>query len=115
MLPLSGPVHPIPDRVQSCHASAVFLLLRFIKGAQETHRCHHLSISRSLQPAGPTEVAFHPPPNASTSTRETDKKRKQEVAENDDHDVSDTHARFPKNFHANKHLVTSSRNVMQDY
>jgi len=53
-------------------------------------------------------VTVHPPPNASNSTGETDKKkRKREVGENNDHVLSDTqHARFPDLFHAKQHLVT---------
>jgi proteasome activator subunit 3 (PA28 gamma) len=52
-------------------------------------------------------VTVHPPPNASNSTAEPDKKkRKREAGEPNDHDSSDTqHARFPNLFHANKHLV----------
>ena len=53
-------------------------------------------------------MTVHPPPSASNSTGEADKKkRKREVGENNDHVSSDTqHARFPNLFHGNKHLAT---------
>lgn len=53
-------------------------------------------------------MTVHPPPNASNSIGETDKKkRKREVGENNVHVLSDTqHARFPNLFRANTHLAT---------
>jgi proteasome activator subunit 3 (PA28 gamma) len=58
--------------------------------------------------AGSTDVTVYPPPSASHSTEEPDKKkRKREAAETNDRVLSDTqHARFPNLFHTNKHLVT---------
>jgi len=78
-------------------------LQRLIKSTSSPSSPFHQSHS-----AGSTDVTVHPPPNASNSTGETDKKkRKREVGENNDHVLSDTqHARFPNLFHGNKHLAT---------
>lgn len=66
--------------------------------------------------AGSTDAIVHPPPNASNSIAEPDKKkRKREAGENNDHVLNDTqHARFPNLFHANKHIVSVHEMVKRE-
>jgi proteasome activator subunit 3 (PA28 gamma) len=61
-------------------------------------------------------VTVHPPPNASNSTAEPDKKkRKREAGEPNDHALSDTqHARFPNLFNTNKHLLLVNETLKKE-
>ncbi|KAF8506579.1 proteasome activator pa28 REG alpha/beta subunit [Russula emetica] len=66
--------------------------------------------------AGSTDVTVHPPPNASNSAAEPDKKkRKREAGEPNDHALSDTqHARFPNLFHTNEHLLLVNETLKKE-
>ena len=110
--PLFSPILPIPDCVGSCHASAVLFLIgpfcESFSGLQRLIKSTSLPSSPfyQLHAAGSTDVTLRPLPNAPNPTGETDKKRKWEVGDTNDHVLSDAQHGFPNLFHANKHLVT---------